>query len=74
MQSKYYSVFSLLYSCIPSFVSSGPQYAIELPAPVHLVSHLVTAVNASVFILVTLRQNEEQEFPHRNRLPALGAV
>jgi hypothetical protein len=43
-------------------------------ASVHFVSHLAPAVNASVFILVTLGQNEEEKFPDRNSPSTLETV
>jgi hypothetical protein len=51
-----------------------PQDIEVFAASVHFVSHLAPAVNASVFVLVTVGQNEEEIFPHRNSASTLEAV
>jgi hypothetical protein len=50
------------------------QDAVKLPRSVGLVSHLGAAKLAAVFILIPLREYQEQEFSDRYRTPTLGAV
>jgi hypothetical protein len=60
------------FTTFPSFLCS--QDIEVFPVSVHFVPHLAAAVNASVFVLVTVGQNEEEKFPHRHSSPTLETV
>jgi hypothetical protein len=75
-ENKKTTVFDGLEKCKnDSFPSLSCSQDIEVfAASVYFVSHLAPAVNAAVFVPVTVGQNEEEKFPHRHSPPTLETV
>jgi hypothetical protein len=54
--------------------NSSFQDAEGLAAPIHLVTHRVAAILATVFIFFPVGQDQEQKLSNRNGLPAVCTV